>query len=426
MYTSVFIKKIPVLAGVFFLSWTGLYAVAPLASVPQAVIDFEADVDSWWMAHPFNAQSARYNPEVASPHHTVRLNPGDSIELAIAGLPASGGTLLLEQGVYSGDFSLIGLSNVHIIAPESAQINVPPGNPITLAASEKSANYHTFNYGVKHRDPDCLDDWFNRSRNLLFRNLIFDGGGRATTLVNIKTSDGVLFEGCTFRNARNPGTGHGGLVVGHAGADSIWFRKCHFAGSQQWAVYLDGGYGCGIIDSVIEDNFLGGILFLCNEDFTMDLDRNGSFEKSERRNMQYSVVVGTQFNGTFRSVVSATGNDLLIQENTLNGSAGTFAFFNPKTSLINQELKHFCYDLYVQKNHVEGKVIVFAWFHHQLDAVTPGWSNKSHIGRYIVRRNRVSSSLKEAIRHTGVIDGPNKVYGNRWKINEASIDSVER
>lgn len=426
MYISIFIKTFPALSVVAFLPWAGMTAASPLPSVPRAEINFQEDVATWWKTHPFNSESALYNPEVASPLHTVRLRPGDSIAEAIGGLPASGGTLILKKGEYSGDFSLIGRSNVHLLAPESAQINVPPGKPITLAASEKSANYHTYNLGFKHRDPGCLDDWFNRSRNLLFRNLVFDGGGQETTLVNIKTSDGVLFEGCTFQNVRNPGIGHDGLVVGHAGADSIWFRNCRFAGSQQWAVYLDGGFGCGIVDSVVEDNFLGGILFLCNEDFTMDLDRNGVFEKSERRNMQYSVVVGTRFTGTFRSVVSATGNDLLIQGNTLKGSTGTFAFFNPKTSLINRELKHFCYDLHVENNHVDGETKVFAWFNCDLDAVTPGWNNKSHIGRYIVRRNRVSGHLGEAIRHSGVIDGPNRADGNRWNGNEERQEPGDR
>ncbi len=400
----------------------GLCYASQLPTVPKADIDFSVDVSTWWHQHPLNPEGPNYTPDIISPAHTVNLNPGDSIGNAINSLPAAGGTIQLASGSYLGNFDIIGKNNVHIIAPNGATINVSPS--ITLAGCQESVNYHDYNYCFKQQDPTCMDCWENRIENIYFKNITFDGGNSSTRAVNIKTSDGVMFDNCVFQNIVNPGSGHGGLVNGHAGCDSVWFRDCHLIGSQRWAVYLDGMYGGGMIHCIIEGNVDNGILWLCNEDFSMDADNNGTFSKEERRNTQYSVVYGSTFTGSFDSVISGTGNDLMIRNNTVNGQVNTFAHFNPKTSLINPDMRHYCYNIYVENNLIQQDLGVFAHFNTNLDYVFPDWDNKSHLGKYTVRGNRINANYGEAIRHSGIVDGPNIACGNCWNDSSCTTNDT--
>ncbi|OHB52722.1 MAG: hypothetical protein A2Y10_17825 [Planctomycetes bacterium GWF2_41_51] len=382
----------------------------PLAGVPKAIIDFDANVSQWWYEHPLNPESPVYNPDIASPEYTVQLTAGQSIGDAINSLPGSGGTIILGQGSYVGNFNIIGKNNIHIIAPDGATINVSAS--IVVAGCSESINYSTYNLCFKQRNAACMDCWQNKIENIYFKNITFDGGNIVTNVVGIKTSDGVMFDNCVFQNVHDPLTGHGGLVYGHAGCDSVWFRNCHFVGSQRWALYLDGGRGCGLIGCTVESNFVSGILWLCNEDFSLDENNDGVFTKEEKRNMMYSVVYNTHFKGGLETTISATGNDLLVRKNTVDTHVNNFCFFNPKTSLINANLIHYCYGLYVEEN-VTASVGNFVHFNTNLDSPSQ-WDNKSHLGRYVVRGNRVTGSYGNTILHTGIVDGPNIECGNCW------------
>lgn len=396
---------------VLWLLLGGLSVQAQLNRVPAADINFEESVTAWWLRHPLNPEGPNFSPVILSPSFVMDVEAGADLGSVIAALPESGGTIRLAPGTYNGDFKIVGRSDIHLIAPQGAVFMVRRG--LIIAGSEESIDYDDFNQGFKQRIPEYINGWFNPIENVYLKNITFDGAGEALGAIHIKTSNGVMIDSCVFKGMSDPLTGHGALVNAHAGADSVWIRNSHFIGSQRWAVYFDGGYGSGIIDSVIRSNFYGGILWLCNEDFSMDFDDKGYFTKEERRNMQYAVVYGSRFEGGLHTGISATGNDLLVRKNEAEGFIRFFTFFNPKTSLINPHLVHHCYNLYVEANTVHD-VEVLAYFNHELDEVYPGWDNKSRIGRYTVRGNRIRGRFREPIRHTGQIDGPNIVCGNCW------------
>jgi len=99
--------------------------------VPAVTPDYGSEVRTWWARHPLNPRSENGGREIVSPKPVVELKAGASIDEAIAGLPAAGGTLRLAAGKY-GPFRIIGRSNVHIIGPESGEAIVTGHSYLTV------------------------------------------------------------------------------------------------------------------------------------------------------------------------------------------------------------------------------------------------------------------------------------------------------
>lgn len=303
-------------------------------SMPQYAVDFSKDVESWWAAHPFNPDNPANVPvgsitNVAGvPTVNVRQQYGSNLQAAIDALPASGGTLVLDAGSYSS-FQLIGKHNIHFVSNGGAVI----GGSSEIAPITEALTYGTFNTCSFYRDAKCIAALQNQTSNIYFKNVTFDGGGSATSAINLHAVRGVVFDNVTFQNFVNPHSGHGGLVNGNSTLNNVWLRNCRFVGSQRYAIYLDGAHGSGVINSTIENGFDNGLLFLTNDDFTLDVNGNGTLDMAERRTGNYVVVYGNTFRGSnIYSVVQATAANMLIKNNTAQGSLTYFAAFDIRNS----------------------------------------------------------------------------------------------
>ncbi|MGH2351318.1 MAG: hypothetical protein ACRDJN_06850, partial [Chloroflexota bacterium] len=94
-------------------------APAAPAGVPQMPVSYGMDVETWWATHPFNPENPNSIPVGGigspSPRLNVKTQFGGNIQAAIDALPATGGTLFFEPGVYENGFQLT-KSNVHFVA----------------------------------------------------------------------------------------------------------------------------------------------------------------------------------------------------------------------------------------------------------------------------------------------------------------------
>ena len=331
------------------------------AGVPQYAVDFNQNVETWWSEHPFNPESPAYVPVggienfAGLPELNVRQQYGSNLQAAVDALPATGGTLVLDAGTYSA-FNLVGKNNIHFISGGGAVI----GGSSEVAPISQALDYGTFNSCSFYGDPVCIAALQNQTSNIYFKNITFDGGGTAMSAIDLHAVRGVVFDNVTFQNYANPHSGHGGLINGNSTLNNVWCRGCRFAGSQRYAIYLDGAHGSGILDSTIENNFDNGLLFLTNDDFTLDINRNGELDASERRLGNYIVVSGNTFEGNnIYSVVQATAANMLIRNNTVLGSLTYFASFDIRNS--NRGIVYNFYGTRLVGNHTRNLTYLSEW-----------------------------------------------------------------
>ncbi len=380
-------------------------------------MNFSSDVESWWAGHPFNPEKPGSVPiggitNVAGlPTVNVKQGFGSNLQAAIDSLPASGGTLVLDAGTY-GSFTLVGKNNVHFVSSGGAVIT----GQSDIAPISQALTYGTFNSCSFYGDPVCLNALRNQTSNIYFKNVTFDGGGATGEAIGLHAVRGAVFDNVTFQNYANPGSGHGGLIGGNSTLDNIWCRGCTFVGRQRYAVYLDGAHGSGIINSTIENGFDNGLLFLTNDDFTLDVDRNGQLEPHERHTGNYIVVYGNTFKGNnIYSVVQATAANMLIAKNTALGSL-TYFF----SSDIRNSNRGIVYNLYGTRpvgNRTQNLTYFSEWG-------GPGACNPAagqtcaRAGQYQVRDNVIqnASSFRGMATHdsstTSQMDGPYVITNN--------------
>jgi hypothetical protein len=282
-----------------------------------------------------------------------------------------------------------------------------------------AVDYPAFNLAVFRRDPAAVRcATSDRIRNVYFNNIVFDGGNTATMAIALSAARDVVFDNVTFQNFLDPKDSHLGLVSGSAMLDGIWFRGSRFVGNARWALYLDGAHGSGVIDSQIDNSFgSGGLLFLSNDDFSDDYNRDGRWEPDEVRFANYIVVARNKFgpggiDTWIHTAIAVKGANSLIEYNNVAGYAYRFALFDSRCSqrwptLTYQHTGHRV--IGNQLGATETLVSVDGTF---VPNCAPGSS--SEIGQYQVRDNTIlgSDQFKQLVLESGQVDGPNLVSGN--------------
>jgi hypothetical protein len=386
--------------------------------VPPYPVDYTTDVSTWWAGHPLNTESLCHvaQGEIVSPPNVVNVAQqfGGNIQAAIDALPGNGGTLYFDPGMYNAAFQLVGKSNVHFVSDGGAVFR---GGPSRISGCRVGLEYGPFNLAYARRDPAALAcATTDRIQNVYFKNIIYDGGNSAIQAISLSAARDVLFDGVTFRNYVDPKEHHRGLISATAMLDNIWVRGSHFVGNERYALYFDGAQGSGVIGSTIEPNFgSGGLLFLTNDDFSMDLNRNDVWDAGEMRHSNYVVVANNTFsadsNGrSLYAIVSYTGANALISGNRVEGDVQMFVDFANRCSQrwANLPYEH-------TGSRVIGNRIRSA---RQLVNVSGRTLNcaglDGTIGRYEVRENviDVSTGLEGLVQERGQVVGPNVVTPN--------------
>lgn len=378
-------------------------------------IPYGQDVEDWWATHVFNPESPNYDPDIISPSNQVTLNSGDSINTAIANLPASGGTIILNPGTYAS-FHLVRRSNIHIIAPSGATLTG------TSDADGTDLSYSDFVVAIRvNRDPAALDDFFNKkTRNIYIKGVTFDGGASSVYAFYTDCSEGVLLEDCTIQNyVRHPRpevANHLGMIGGCMGTNNVWYRNCTFkaytpnpAGN---AVYHDGIHAGGLINCTIESGFTGGgLLFLVNDDYTFDHNSDGELTQNEVRRTEYCVIYNCTFGANLNHATRmSSANSLVMNCTALGHINNSFSFFNPKTSLIYPDAKYYYYGNKLIGNVVQGGTALLE-ANNDSDYEPPGQNNKGQIGKFTVKGN-ITNGMTYLLQKVGQVDEPNIVCGN--------------
>jgi hypothetical protein len=395
------------------------------AGVPSIDVDYSQDVEAWWARHPFNPASPGYAPTIDSPAPVldVKAQFGGDIQAALAALPAEGGTLYLAPGSY-GRFEVVGRSNVHFLGADRDSVFVRGG---TFFGCELARDYAAFQSGYVHGDAAARACGRDRPRNIYIRDVTFDGGNEPTTIVEntaygvavfLRAYRDVVFERVSFRNYSDVLTWHPGLVSGNGLLDNIWCRQCHFIGRMRWGWFLDGCRGCGVLGSRFEAAFGSGYaLFLTNDDFTQDLDGDGTFSLAEQRNAQYNVLAGNTFvGGAGPDIVSVTGMQNLLQGNTLEGYARSFGRFWSRCSQrwSSRGFEYLNYGNRVVGNRLGEVQNLTMWEAEAGSTNCPNPASPGRLGRYEIRDNAVQNGARfqTLAVDLGQVDGPNVVAAN--------------
>ncbi|MCC7372909.1 MAG: carbohydrate binding domain-containing protein [Chloroflexi bacterium] len=392
-------------------------AAAPWNGVPHITVDYTKDVETWWASHPFNPESPAYAPNITSPANqlNVRTQYGGNIQAAIDALPATGGTLFFPAGAYNGNFRLVGKSNIHFRGETGSVIRGTGQNRI--AGCALADDYSTFGAYIQARVPEALlCATTGRIKNLYFKDLVFDGGGVASEAFDMSAAMDIVFDNIVFQNFKDPGVGHPGIISGNAVIDNIWVRNSRFVGQEQYAMYLDGIHGGGVINSTIENGFSrSAFLFLTNDDYSRDYDGDGTIEVPEQRMSQHVVVYGNTFAGGTYDLVSATGRNILIMANTIAVPVVTVANFQSKSSAVDARLTYEYFSNRVVRNYFRS---IHQFIEISPPPQCPKVTNCAKIGQYQIRDNVVESAanyVRPATASTstyGTVTGPNTVSGN--------------
>lgn len=323
-------------------------AQTPQNGVPRIDPDYNADVEDWWTTHPFNPESAKYQPLIKSPEPVVTLEPGANLQEAIDNLPATGGTLKLTAGEYQRGFQIIGKSNIHVIGEGKVIVK----GSFRYAGNQWARNYGPYDSAVSRRGKRIKEVWEAHkkpSMNYYVKGITFDGENDRVTAINLQRVYDVVIDDCVFENFRNPNSHHPGTVSGHEGLNNIWCRNSTFKGAGVYVCYLDGTHGSGFINCTIDINkYNGGFLFLTNDDFTEDINENGKTDREEERTAKYIVLYGNTYNGNNGggAAFQTTGENILFTKNKINGSIKHLCGSDPRWTDSDPEI---CYHFYNYK-----------------------------------------------------------------------------
>ncbi len=413
---------IPAFLVTYFLlnapSTVNAQTVQPWDGVPDLPVNYAQDAKSWWNEHPFNQESPNYRPEISSPANQVNVltEYNGDIQSAINALPATGGTLVFPEGVYTGTFSLIDRDNIHFIGQGNVVINLTAEG--VIAGCQMSTVYSDISGQVAVKNPTAIECvTTGRTKNIYFKNLTFDGMNTQLQAMSLSASKNIVFDTVTFQNFVDPKASHRGLVSGNAVLDNIWFRNVRFAGKERYALYLDGLHGGGVINSQIDGPFgSGGLLFLTNDDLSRDYNNNGYLEMDELRTANHVAVAYNTFTGYLYNGISIMGRDSLVYKNTAQAAIGnSFVTIESKSSHVDKKLVYNYFGNIVSENKIKGVRYFTQIF---ASPTCPLLTNCALQGKYFVTNNNIETSLNfsklvnESISQFGTITGPNVVADN--------------
>jgi hypothetical protein len=419
-----------------FLTPRGATHEESVVGVPPVDVDFSQDVEVWWRSHPFNPRNPTQIPigsiQSPLPIRNVKEDFDGDIQRALASLPDAGGTLYFSPGSYENTISLIGRSNVHFISGGGATIigGLDDTRSVhvlaNMAGSRISADYGKFADCLYFRnDPHheaCVRQVKNPAKNIYFKNLTFDGNSSAKTFFFIRNMRDVVFDNITFQNIAQDSTVHPGMVNGNATIANIWCRGCRFRGRAAMAWVMDGLHGGGVIESTVEPgaSTSTNVLFLTNDDFTVDLDGNGVITLDEQRVTQYAVVYGNMFPFSHVGIGATAANSLIMN----NVSLGNNLFVNFDIRHANRSVRYEFFGNKVIGNSVQSTPTLVDIGNNDSCVDKPPGNGVpvycASAGRYTIQDNSVGEGLSTLVRESvdhlvePITVGNNCVSGTLW------------
>lgn len=367
-----------------------LRRASPGAPLPAYPVDWKKDVRDWWAGHPFNPRSPQpFRGPVASPAPRIDVskvraqNPRSTtagIAEALRLLPPSGGTLWFpkDQGPYVvtepeqqvknlypeyGAIPILRRSNIHFLSDGA-----------TIRSAGTVFNITSMEYADRRRVDIPV-------RNFYFKNLVFDGEGRAQEAVRFDHARDILFEGCVFRNYAGYRPGgprhHPGIISAATKTDNIWCIDCRFE-SGMHGVYWDGTHGSGLVGCHFGPGLThAAALLLTNDDMS-------PFSPEAQRSSQYVVLAHNRMTGGGgASFVSMSAANCLIAENVLEGPLATLVYNDGKPSgIMPEKLRYQYYGNRIVRNTLSGVrtlLHVRGWYE--------GPTRTYDIGRHLVLEN---------------------------------------
>jgi hypothetical protein len=458
-------------------------APGPPVDVPSfdpSILNQDIDPETWWSTHPYNPDSLGYIPvgglAPRDPIVDVRTQFNWNLQAAIDALPASGGTLYLPAGLYATNAynEIRGRGNIQLVGDPNGGTMIRQRLDIMGCQASENCDYGQFNQcvyqaAISHDTSTACWQIFTNTpaRNIYIKNVTFDGGyeqrganGQCagdwsdSIAVGLIATKDILFDNVTFQNYCDPilsnpdrdsttglgqciGACHPGLVNFSGGNDNVWCRRCRFLGPGRYPWYSDGTRGSGLIGSYVlfkgtleaNSRFVGGPIFLNNDDFTMDENFDGTFEKSELRFPQLAVIADNTFTGyTSTHVIDYAGATALIMNNTVDDPEGRvipyFVTIDAECSYLwsaNYGLSYQGYGNELIGNHIDTGVNTFVQLNGArgsapqagIECHTP-----SVLGHYTVRGNRLAGGAElngepfSFIQEIPPVDGPNVVDDN--------------
>lgn len=389
--------------------------IPPDREMPRFTItNFDQDVMTWWGAHPLNPNSANSIRNIVSPVNQLDVDADYSgvLQDAIDALPVTGGKLILGNGPYDVS-SVVGKSNVHFIGNGTTVMR-----GISLLGGTPCLTILAWNEAIGNRTAEAMEIVANKPRNYYFKDIIFDGDNNSPYTdgygIICRAVRDFICDDCTFQNyALYSPPSHIGAVTVHGMCDDLYFRRCHFSPPGYVGSYIDGCFGAGHIDCVFDDGFLNQrVLYMCNNDFTFDVDSSSIISENEMRNAKYIFMVNCSFSANGmqdNAMFVATGGHILVDRNTVVGAISYFArFFTYRR--LQGDCQYSSIDLHVTNNTTG---IVQEYF-VMIDGL-----NQSHatgtdgiIGNLTLTGNKASNIHDDWIERLDPTVGPDTIDGN--------------
>lgn len=391
------------LLAVFIVPWGDRVEVlAQSSGVPTIVPGYGSTVEAWWATHPYNPAAAGYRaPGTITSPTTVINAAAPNLQAAVDACPATGCQIKLVAGATYGGANIVGKHHLHIVGQSGSVI----AGQIWMAGCQQGIDdYGALAVGVRWRDAwaiDCITT--GRASDIYIRDVTMDGHGQDNVLIHARATQDLLVDRVTFRNTAVTG-GHPAQVVAGVWTDNIAVRASAFTGQANWAVYVDGCHGCVFVgnDSRQLDPPSGVYLALTNDDFSGDIDGNGTVDSNaENRMSQYLVYAGNTLGppGPGRTAFQHQAQHLLISGNTVNGDVGNFSHSNARSPIQAYPRSYDYWDIIVRANTVTGAAGDLATFAADPAAIqdcqragrTAATCMK--LGKYTVADNRVGTSV---------------------------------
>ena len=376
------------------------------------------DVVEWYGRHPYHPAKPLLVP--GSPLPLVNAaDYGDNLQRAVDALPATGGTIYCPAGEYSRA-AIVGKSNVHFYGEAGTIFR-----GVNIFSGAACENYPAFNRLIDDADPAAVKLLLDPVHNFYFNGITFDASGYISTMVDDGTPDwvclglycvrDVLLDNCTFQNLGYQPAFHTALITGNRGLANIWARNCAFHGNSSSgttsAVFLDGPRGCGFLACTI-DGYFGSqaFQFQCNDDFSIDLNGNGTVDLDERREARYVVLDGVASTADCHSFAGFQGFSNLVQGCSQTVHVGAFVFLVSRCGSRDGCAYTFT------GNIVQNNVVDNADYYVTVDGSNvygSGCRGGSTLGKYTVRNNRQTKFRANAVvLETQPVVGPSVVSGN--------------
>lgn len=363
-----------------FYEWTASASGTPTGhnGVPTLTIgDYSQGVESWWDAHPFNPESSAYNPTINIPAGALEIDVNaaphngslwSAVQAAQAAVGLDGHAVIwLGTGTYDG--STVFPDGTPGRYKNNLQLRAKSGatpvivNRLRLIPFNDARDYDWWSDAQQHNWVTTVVDPNNASRMLpareaiaylvrgwYFKGITFDGGGTNIDNLYMSSARDVVIDDCVFQGIVHPGgTVHPAHVDGNAMLKNIWMRNCTFRGRQPYtsgtlpwqAVYLDGLHGGGTINCTFQNSFSSHteVLYLANNDFLRDYNRNNTADVSEWPMAQYVISYNCLSQTTFKHF-DCTGRNCMVDRLTKTGGGygWSMAWFDSKEdTVVNTE-----------------------------------------------------------------------------------------